>query len=67
MTRQSRSSRTAPGAGLSVVTVDDTLAPALIGAEHLLFASREGIPPEAGPVRKVVSTVVAGVALEPRP
>src|SRR5262249_7858677 len=32
----------------------DTLAPTLIGAGHLLFAGREGTPPEAGAVRKVV-------------
>lgn len=38
-----------------------TLAPALIGAGHLLFAGREGSPPEAGAVRKVVTTVIAGV------
>jgi AcrR family transcriptional regulator len=44
-----------------------TLAPALIGAVHLLFASREGIPPEAGSVRRVVSTVIAGVTPEARP
>jgi AcrR family transcriptional regulator len=44
-----------------------TLAPALIGAVHLLFASREGIPPEAGAVRRVVSTVIAGVTPEARP
>ena len=39
----------------------DTLAPALIGAGHLLFAGREGTPPEAGAVHKVVTTVIAGV------
>ena len=27
----------------------DTLAPVLIGAGHLLFAGREGIPPVFGP------------------
>src|ERR1039457_5790347 len=43
----------------------DTLAPVLIGAGHLLFAGREGTPPEAGAVRKVVTTVIAGVAGEP--
>jgi hypothetical protein len=37
----------------------DTLAPALIGAGHLLFAGREGVPPEAGAVRKMVITVIA--------
>jgi len=40
----------------------DTLAPTLIGAGHLLFAGREGTPPEAGAVRKMVTTVIAGVA-----
>ena len=45
----------------------DTLAPTLIGAGHLLFADREGTPPEAGAVRKVVTTVIAGVTPEPRP
>jgi AcrR family transcriptional regulator len=39
-----------------------TLAPTLIGAGHLLFADREGGPPEAGAVRKVVTAVMAGVA-----
>jgi AcrR family transcriptional regulator len=43
----------------------DTLAPTLIGAGHLLFADREGAPPEAGAVRKVVTTVIAGVVPEP--
>jgi AcrR family transcriptional regulator len=38
----------------------DTLAPTLIGAGHLLFADREGPPPEAGAVRKTVTTVLAG-------
>jgi hypothetical protein len=27
----------------------DTLAPALIGAGHLLFAGREGVPPVSSP------------------
>jgi AcrR family transcriptional regulator len=44
-----------------------TLAPTLIGAEHLLFAGREGIPPEAEDVRKVVVTVIAGVVQDPVP
>ncbi|WP_410007781.1 hypothetical protein [Planotetraspora sp. A-T 1434] len=39
----------------------DTLAPTLIGAGHLLFADRKGVPPEAGAVHKVVTTVIAGV------
>jgi AcrR family transcriptional regulator len=45
----------------------DTLAPMLIGAGHLLFAGREGAPPEAGAVRKMVTTVIAGVLQEPSP
>ncbi len=44
-----------------------TLAPTLIGAGHLLFAGREGTPPEAEDVRRVVTTVLAGVAPPPRP
>ncbi|HEX5252770.1 MAG TPA: TetR/AcrR family transcriptional regulator, partial [Mycobacterium sp.] len=40
----------------------DTLAPTLIGAGHLLFADREGPPPDTGAVGKVVTTVIAGVA-----
>ncbi|MFI1970460.1 TetR/AcrR family transcriptional regulator [Streptomyces cinnamoneus] len=40
----------------------DTLAPTLIGAGHLLFADRGDPPPGAEAVRKVVSTVIAGVA-----
>ena len=39
----------------------DTLALTLIGAGHLLFAGREGIPPEAAEVDKVVTTTLAGV------
>ncbi len=42
----------------------DTLAPALIGAGHLLFADREGVPPEAGAVRTMVATVIASVVKE---
>jgi AcrR family transcriptional regulator len=38
-----------------------TLAPTLIGAGHLLFADREAGPPETGAVRRVVTTVIAGV------
>ncbi len=45
----------------------DTLAPALIGAGHLLFAGREGTPPEAGAVGKVVTTVIATVVQGPLP
>jgi AcrR family transcriptional regulator len=45
----------------------DTLAPTLIGAGHLLFADRRGTPPEAGAVRKIVTTVIAGAVQEPQP
>ncbi|MEU2256712.1 TetR family transcriptional regulator [Nocardia xishanensis] len=38
----------------------DTLAPTLIGAVHMLFADRQGIPPEAADVHKVVTAVTAG-------
>jgi AcrR family transcriptional regulator len=50
--------------GLGRVAADadiDTLAPTLIGAGHLLFADRTGTPPEPGAVRKMVTTVLAGV------
>jgi AcrR family transcriptional regulator len=43
----------------------DTLAPTLIGAGHLLFASRDGLPPDAAEVRKVVTAVLAGAGPEP--
>ena len=46
--------RVAPGADV------DTLALTLIGAGHLLFAGRDGTPPEAGAVDKVVTTTLAG-------
>ncbi|MEU7881380.1 TetR/AcrR family transcriptional regulator [Microbispora bryophytorum] len=39
----------------------DTLAPTLLGASHLLFADRDGGPPQADAVHKMVTTVVAGV------
>jgi AcrR family transcriptional regulator len=42
----------------------DTLAPTLIGAAHLLFADRTGQPPEPEAVRRMVSTVMQGVAPE---
>ena len=45
----------------------DTVAPTLIGAGHLLFADRTGAPPAAGAVRKMVTTVIAGVVREPPP
>jgi AcrR family transcriptional regulator len=44
-----------------------TLAPTLLGAAHLLFADRQGAPPEAGAIRNVVRTVIAGVVREPSP
>ena len=44
----------------------DSLAPALIGAAHLLFADRKGTAPEAGAVHKVVTTVVSGVLHDPK-
>jgi AcrR family transcriptional regulator len=43
----------------------NTLAPTLIGAEHLLFADRKGGPPEADAVHKIVTTIIAGVVREP--
>jgi AcrR family transcriptional regulator len=43
----------------------DALAPTLLGASHLLFADRQGTPPDEGAVRKVVTTVVAGVVRNP--
>ncbi len=45
----------------------DTLAPTLIGAAHLLFVGRDGTLPGPGAVRKLVTTVIAGVATEARP
>ena len=45
----------------------DTLAPTLIGAGHLLFADRKGTPPKAGAIRKMVTTVIAGVVQDPPP
>ncbi|MBL1099058.1 TetR/AcrR family transcriptional regulator [Streptomyces coffeae] len=53
--------RLAPDADVS------TLAPTLIGAGHLLFADREGTPPDAEAVHKVVTTVIGGAVGEPRP
>jgi AcrR family transcriptional regulator len=43
----------------------DTLAPTLIGAGHLLFAGRDGLPPDAEEVRKVVTAVLPGADPEP--
>jgi AcrR family transcriptional regulator len=45
----------------------DALAPTLIGAGHLLFADRTATPLDAAAVRKVVTSVVAGVVQEPQP
>ncbi len=45
----------------------DTLAPTLLGASHLLFADRDGGPPQADAVHRMVTTVIAGaVRSEPR-
>jgi AcrR family transcriptional regulator len=38
-----------------------TLAPALLGATHLMFAGRDRPPPDPEAVRKVVTTVIASV------
>jgi AcrR family transcriptional regulator len=38
-----------------------TLAPTLLGAAHLLFAARDSPPPPPEAVRKVVTTILAGV------
>jgi AcrR family transcriptional regulator len=43
----------------------DTLAPALIGAGHLLFADRTAPPPDEPAVRKMVTTVIGGVLRVP--
>jgi hypothetical protein len=43
----------------------ETLAPTLIGAGHLLFADRNGAPPETETVRRVVNTIIGGVLREP--
>jgi AcrR family transcriptional regulator len=43
----------------------ETLASTLIGAGHLLFADREGPPPDAGAVQKMVTAVIAGALGEP--
>lgn len=38
----------------------DTLAPALVGAAHLLFADRASAPPQTAAVRRTVTSVVVG-------
>ena len=43
----------------------DMLAPTLIGAAHLLFADPKGAPPDAGAVRRMVTSVIAGAVQEP--
>jgi AcrR family transcriptional regulator len=43
----------------------DALALTLIGTGHLLFAGRDGPPPEPEAVRKIVTTVMAGVVPGP--
>jgi len=43
----------------------ETLALTLIGTGHLLFAGREGVPPETEAVRKVVTSVIAGAGGAP--
>ena len=48
-------SRIAPDADI------DTLAPTLIGAAHLSFTERKGSAPDPEAVRKIVTTVLAGV------
>jgi hypothetical protein len=40
---------------------------ALIGGGHLLFAGRDATTLEAGAVRTMVTTVIAGVVREPSP
>jgi AcrR family transcriptional regulator len=40
----------------------DTIALTLIGSGHLLFAGREGDPPDIDAVHKVMSSAIAGVA-----
>jgi AcrR family transcriptional regulator len=45
---------------IAAVADPDTLALALIGTAHLLFAGRDGPPPEPDAVRTIVTTVIAG-------
>ncbi|WP_431682988.1 TetR/AcrR family transcriptional regulator [Kitasatospora sp. KL5] len=54
---------------LGRITADadiDTLAPTLIGAAHLLFADRNGTPPQPAAVRRTVAAVIAGVLPDPQ-
>jgi len=48
-------SRIAPDADI------DTLAPTLIGTAHLLFTEHQGSPPEPEAIRKIATSVLAGV------
>jgi len=60
--------RRAGHSGVPVLTeAAAMLAPTLLGAAHMLFADRHGAPPETDVVRKVVTTVLAGVVREPAP
>ena len=42
------------------------LAPMLLGAVHLLFADRNGAPPEPETIARAVRTVIPGIAGDPR-
>jgi AcrR family transcriptional regulator len=59
LTAERERGRIAPGADVGA------LAPALIGAAHLLFADRTGRPPGDDEVRRMVTTVVGGVLRGP--
>lgn len=43
----------------------DTLAPMLIGTGHMLFAGRQGTPPDTEAVHKAMTALIAGVVDEP--
>jgi AcrR family transcriptional regulator len=43
----------------------DMMAPMLIGTGHLVFAGRDGTPPEAAEIDRFVTTVIAGVLRKP--
>ncbi len=45
----------------------DTLAPMVIGTGHLLFAGRDGQPPDPAALDKVVTAVLADVVRDRRP
>jgi AcrR family transcriptional regulator len=55
LTAERERGRIAPGADVGA------LAPALIGAAHLLFADRTSPPPAGDDVRRMLTTVLAGV------